>query len=307
MGVNVPPELAGIMSMLGPYPGIDEDLMRASGNGDRRAVTAVLPAVEGADTTVRTTRQVYRGDSAAAMNRHWNTVGNEHVPQAVAAMRAAPAIVEGAASVVTATKVATLTQAASALVEMRTLLVTGGATAGAAATAYMLMRRRAVGRILRAGGDGTGKVIAPILSRRVVEPMRHILENVRRPGGPGMSPAFAGAGRRVVPPRMVTPRAPTGPRFDGIAYMGRKNRGSSGGSESGGRRWGSRDDTGKFHGDLPRSTRGMSEKQKKDLADDLRKSIGVRKAEEERLGYEAGHAERIKREESFLNRLQGRG
>lgn len=50
----------------------------------------------------------------------------------------------------------------------------------------------------------------------------------------------------------------------------------------------------------------MTEQEKQQLEKDLKASIKKREQEQERLGYEAGHEERINREKSTLRRLFGR-
>lgn len=317
----LPPEVAGIMQLLGPWPNMNEDEVRAEGNAVRTAQSAAAPAAGGADTAVRATQQVYHGDSAAGMDKHWNRTGAQggHVAQANAAMRVVPVALDGTATVVSAVKVAAGTQAVYTAVSVAKALMFGGAVGATAATARVLASRQAVRKILREGSEGTGKVIAPIVRRRVTDPMRRILDDLRRPGGPGPRLATAGP-RGGVPVRTSGLRNPSGPRSvkDGMAKMGRRNnrdsgrgRGGGGGGNSGGGRGffsrnsnnGSRHD-GRLHGDLPNSAKGMTEAEAKAARDMLKKSIKARKAEESRKGYEAGHAERIKREEKALRDLE---
>ncbi|MFG6195944.1 hypothetical protein [Nonomuraea sp. JJY05] len=311
MGVTLPPAAAGMMAMLGPWPNLDEDDVRAEGNASRVAQAASVPAASGADASMRGVQQVYRGDSGTSAQAHWARTGADggHLTQAGNAMKLAPAVLDAGASVVSAVKVAAGTQAISTTVAVYKALAFGGAAGVTYATARTLMARKTVGKILHEGGEGTGKVIAPIIRRRITEPMRRVLDGLRRPGGPGGTPALAGAGGRSLPLRPAGLRTSSGPRSvtDGMAKMGRRNnRNNSGGGRGGGRRMGGRDQTGKFHGDLPQSTRGMSEQEKQKLERDLKASIKKREQEQERLGYEAGHEERINREKSTLRRLFGR-
>ncbi|GAA1631702.1 hypothetical protein GCM10009733_030750 [Nonomuraea maheshkhaliensis] len=313
----LPPAAAGIMQLLGPWPNMNEDEVRAEGNAARVAHAGTAPAAGGADAAVRNTQQVYRGQSAAGMETHWNRTGAQggHVAQANAAMRVMPAALDGTATVVSAVKVAAGTQAVFTAVGVAKALAFGGAVGATVATARILASRQAVRKILREGSEGTGKVIAPIVRRRVTEPMRRILDDLRPPG-----PRLAMAGPRGgVPLRPSGLRNPTGPRSvkDGMMQMARGNRrggrGNSGGRGSGGGRGGgsffsrnsnqgSRHD-GRVHGDPPTSTRGMSEAEARQAKEMLEKSIKARKAEEERKGWEAGHAERLKREEAALRQL----
>ncbi|WP_327589515.1 hypothetical protein OHA25_22815 [Nonomuraea sp. NBC_00507] len=322
MAVVLPPAAAGMMQMLGPWPNMNEDDVRAEGNAARVAHSSTAPAASGADSAVRATQQVYRGESATSMENHWNRTGAQggHVAQANAAMQVMPVALDGTASVVSAVKVAAGTQAVFTAVGVAKALAFGGVVGATVATARVLASRQAVRKILREGSEGTGKVIAPIVRRRVTEPMRRILDDLRGPGGPGSRLAAAGP-RGVVPLRSSGLRNPSGPRSikDGIAQMGRRNnrnnqgngrgRGSGGGSgRSGGffsrnSNNGSRHD-GRVHGDPPTSAKGMTEAEAKRARDMLKKSIKTRKAEEDRKGWEAGHAERIRREERALKDLE---
>ncbi|MGI5488529.1 hypothetical protein [Microtetraspora malaysiensis] len=327
MAVVLPPAAAAIMQMLGPWPNMNEDEIRAEGHAARTAQASTGVAATAADSAVRTTRQVYHGESAAAMDSYWNRNGAQggHVAQANAAMKVMPMALEGTATVVSAVKVAAGTQAVYTAVTVAKALAFGGAVGATVATARVLASRQAVRKILREGSEGTGKVIAPIMRRRVTDPMRRILDDLRRPGGPGPRLATAGP-RGAVPLRPTGLRNPSGPRSvkDGIARMSRgNNRRSSGrGGSSGGRggsgggrdgrgedffsrnsRNGSRHD-GRIHGEPPSSARGMSKEQAERAKRMLEKSIRARKAEEDRIGYEAGHAERIRREERALKDLE---
>ncbi|MET8986501.1 hypothetical protein ABZW49_13710 [Nonomuraea wenchangensis] len=313
MGVILPPAAASMMAMLGPWPNIDEDDMGRESVAVRTAHTTALPAAAQVDAGVQGVGQVHKGESATHLQSFWDQNGgqNGHLAQADAALRSMPRVIDGGASVVSAVKVAAGTQAVFAAVDVAKLLAFGGAVGATYATARVLAGRKAVGGILRQGAEGTGKVLAPLMRRKVTEPMRRVLDTMKLPRGPMGSPALAGGPRGVVPLRPAGLRNPSGPRSvrDGIAQMGRRNnRGNSGGGRGGGggRQRGSRDETGKFHGAIPQSTRGMSDAEKKKLEDDLKKSIQKREAEQQRLGWEAGHEERLSREKSALRRLFGK-
>lgn len=155
-----------------------------------------------------------------------------------------------------------------------------------------------------AGGELLGKTIFASVQKF----FRESAEGLERFAAGGNDFAFAGAGggtRFSGEMKQWTKDAER--KDDGIAWMGRRNnRGNSGGGRGGGGGGrGSRDGTGKFHGALPTSTRGMSAEEKEQLKKDLEASIKKREQEEERLGYEAGHEERINREKSTLRRLFG--
>jgi hypothetical protein len=324
----LPPEAAGMMQMLGPWPNMNEDDVRAEGNAARVAQAGTAPAASGADAAVRATQQVHRGESATSVANHWTRTGAQggHVAQANAAMKVMPVALDATASVVSAVKVAAGTQAVFTAVGVAKALMFGGAVGATVATARVLASRQAVRKILREGGEGTGKVIAPIVRRRVTDPMRRILDDLHRPGGPG--PRLAAAGPRGgVPLRPSGLRNPSGPRSvkDGMAQMGRRNnrddgRGNRGRGRGGGGGFFSRgsgnnpssssssswrvENDGRIHGDPPNSAKGLTEQQAKAARDKLKKSIKTREAEESRKGVEVGHAERIKREKKALRELE---
>ncbi|MGW0802298.1 WXG100-like domain-containing protein [Nonomuraea sp. NPDC002799] len=223
----LPPELSGFMNAVGmPWPNIDEDMIRGDATAWRTVLAGADTAGAEADASVRRTQQVYRGDSATSFAGQWNKLSGEdgHLLVAAAATRLAPVALDGTAAVVSAVKVAVGTQAAAGLAAVTQMLAFGGAAGVTMATARMLMTRQAMGKAMREGGEGTAKVLAPALSRRVTAPMRRILDNLRRPGGPGGGPALAGAGGRTVPMRPSGLRTSSGPRSaeDGMAKMGRQ-------------------------------------------------------------------------------------
>ncbi|UBU13140.1 WXG100-like domain-containing protein [Nonomuraea gerenzanensis] len=322
MGLMLSPELNGFLSMLGiPWPNIDEDEIKKDANAWRTVQAGAEPAGAQADGGIRRAQQAHRGDSAEALARHWNRVGgNEgHLAQAAAATRMAPVALDGTAAIVSAVKVAVGTQAVAGLTSVVQALAFTGGVGVAAATARMYLARNAMARVLREGAEGTGKVVAPRLVSKVTTPLYKILDDLRRPMGG--TPALAGAGARV-PVRTSGLRNPTGPRSvrDGMAQMVRRNnrdnsggrgrgRGRGGGSSGGssGGNWFRRDSTGKVHGELPNGTRGMSEEQGKAARDALRGSIRKRRQEQDRLGQEVGHEERIRREQEALRKIEEEG
>jgi hypothetical protein len=272
MGVMLPPEAAGMMRMLGPYPSLDEDDVRLERDAVRTANAGTITAASGADAAVRATQQVYHGLSAAAMQRYWDAAGVQggHVAQANAALRMVPPALEAAASVVSGVKVAAGTQAIYASYEVARLLAFGGVAGPTAAFACVLARRQAVGKILREGSKGTDNVIAPVV-RRITGMMRRIQDNLRRPGGPGgPRPALAGAGGRDVPMRPTGLRPPSGPRSvqDGIAERGKKGRRSGGGGD------GDRDRYTSRHAGERMEQRDVSSQQVKDALSSGNKSPG---------------------------------
>ncbi|MCG5221196.1 hypothetical protein, partial [Streptosporangium sp. KLBMP 9127] len=66
-----------------------------------------------------------------------------------------------------------------------------------------------------------------------------------------------------------------------------------------------KDNTGKFHGDIPDTTIGTTAAERRRLAKELRDSIKTREEEDAWLGgSDAGHAERMRREREALRMLE---
>ncbi|GAA3211073.1 WXG100-like domain-containing protein [Nonomuraea helvata] len=321
----LPPEVAGFVQMLGIlWPNIDEDEIRKDATAWRTVTAGTDRSGVEADTSVRRTQADYRGESATAMAGRWNATGGSggHLSQAAAAARVVPVVLDGTANVVTAVKLVVGTQAASTLVNVAQLVAFGGAAGATAAYARMLLARNAAGKGLREAGEGTAKVLAPGLRSKATATWHRIFGDLRGLGRPGGTPALAGAGGRS-----VGPRAMTGPRHarDYMATMGRNNnnarRGSGGrGGRSGGGRSGGargrggggggirnlfrRDSSGKIHGALPASTRGMTKEEAERVQRELLASISRRETEQRALGEEAGHRTRINMEKEALRKIR---
>ncbi|MEV8638270.1 hypothetical protein AB0395_42115 [Streptosporangium sp. NPDC051023] len=290
MGVTVPPQVDTMLGLLGiPWPNVDEDEIREDADAWRTVLADAEPTAAEAEATIRRTGQSYRGDSATAMASRWNETGGQ-LSRAAAAARSAPMVLDNTAWLTTGVKLAVGTAAVYASVRAARAFLAGGPFGGAAASAEMYRTRALIGRIQREGAEGASKVLAPALNRRVTEQFRHILDNLRRPGGPSL--ALAGPGGRV-PIRTVGPRAAAGPRSarDGMALMGRGNSnaraggngrrggggrrsggsgsGSGGGSGGGGRR-SSGDETRSGHAEIRQVQRGISD----DMIDQAMRSPG---------------------------------
>ncbi|GGO68013.1 hypothetical protein [Nonomuraea cavernae] len=206
MGLTLSPELDAILDLAGlPFPNLDEDEVHLDADAVRVVQAGTSLVATEADTTLNSTATTYTGDSATHLAGYWGEVGNGtgHLAQASIAARIAPVALDGFAYVVTGTKVAVGTIAAVGAVRLATALLTGGPFAGVSATASLLATRQAGVRVLREAGEGTSRVLAPGITRRITEPMQRILQNLRGPGGPGGgfgAPALAGVPTRLVGP-----------------------------------------------------------------------------------------------------------
>ncbi|MFI7633770.1 hypothetical protein [Nonomuraea sp. NPDC049400] len=238
MDVALPPQAAGMMEQLGPWPSIEVDDVRSERDAVRAASAGTAQAASGADAAARSAQQSYRSQSAAGFDGQWARTGADggHLAQAQAAMNIAPVALECGAAVISAVKVAAATQAVYTSVKVARALLVGGPLGPSHATAHVLAGRRTVGRILHEGIEGTGKDIGDLIRRRITEPMRRIYDDLHHPGGRGGGPALAGAGGRNVPLRPAGRGGTSGPRSvqDGMAQMGRNNK--KGRSSGGGAR-----------------------------------------------------------------------
>ncbi|GAB3162734.1 hypothetical protein [Microbispora hainanensis] len=280
MGVTVPPQVDVMLSMLGmPWPNVDEDEIRKDADAWRTVLAGTDRSGAAANATIAGTGDVYRGRSATALAGYWSETGGEggHLSRAAAAARLAPAVLDNTAWLTTGVKVAVASTAVYTTVRVARAYLAGGPLGAALAAAEMFRSRAAIGKIQREGAEGAGRVLAPALDRRVTEQFRRILEGLRRPGGGGPVPAFAGAGHRIPARGTVGPRAATGrsPQ-DGLALMGRSNknarsggngrRGGGGGRSGGGGGARAGGDGRTAHSEQRQSQRGFSD----DMIDDVK-------------------------------------
>ncbi|MFG1959999.1 hypothetical protein [Nonomuraea sp. NPDC049028] len=312
------PAAAGMMQMIGHWPNINEDEMRAEANAMRGTAATTLTSATQAETAVRGAQQNYHGGSAEAMQTQWNRLGvnGGSLGQASQALSVAPAALDGAASVVSAVKVVSGMQAAATAVTVAKLLAVGGVTGVSLALVRMRLARAQLRRAQAEGMEITGKRVGEVVIRRLKEPMRRILDDLpRRGGGPGGRMALAGP-RGGVPLRPAGMRASSGPRSaeNGIARMSpRNNNRGNGGNRGRGRGFLGRgrsnksyrvERDGRIHEETPTSARGMTEAEARKALSEMKRSLKVRKQEEEVKGYEVGHAQRIEREEKNLKQFE---
>ncbi|GLX04383.1 hypothetical protein [Microbispora sp. NBRC 16548] len=209
----MPPDWAQPIASLVNFPKIDEADIRTEIRPWQVVQAGAASGGSGAEGEVRRLPGVYQGVSADAMRTNWTKTGTtEHLRTAVGAAAYAPAVLEGTATAVTATKVAIITQAMAGATKLASTLVAGGPFAAASATAGLLATRYAMRKILREAEEGGARVLAPAVTRHITEPLERILKNTRGPFGGG--PALAGAGGPHVPLRGAPLRTAgeTGPR-----------------------------------------------------------------------------------------------
>ncbi|MFI7452009.1 hypothetical protein ACIBQX_31250 [Nonomuraea sp. NPDC049714] len=198
MAMMLPPELNTTLELAGLwFPNVNEDEIRLDADAARIVQAGTAQASAGATTGVQAALAGYTGDSATRLASYWQETGTDsgHLAQATTAMRVAPVALDGLATVVTGTKVAVGTIAAIGTVRLAMALLSGGPFAGLSATASLLATRRAGVKVFREAAEGSGRVLAPAVTKRVTQPMRDILDRLRPPGGGRTALAGAGPGR----------------------------------------------------------------------------------------------------------------
>lgn len=200
MAMMLPPELNTTLELAGLwFPNVDEDEIRLDGEAARIVQAGTAQASTGATTGVQAALSGYTGDSATQLASYWQETGtgSGHLAQASTAMRVAPVALDGLATVVTGTKVAVGTIAAIGTVRLAMALLSGGPFAGLSATASLLATRRAGVKVFREAAEGSGRVLAPAVTKRITRPMHDILDKLRPPGGGGTALAGAGGPGRI--------------------------------------------------------------------------------------------------------------
>ncbi|MEV0591343.1 hypothetical protein [Nonomuraea cavernae] len=237
MGVILPLWADGILALAGiPWPNIDEDELRLDADAWRTVLAGTSTAAAHADSTVAQTTSpaVYQGDSATALAGYWEkTGGGGHLNEAATAAKYAPVILDGGANVITATKVAVVSYAASCAVKLSATMLAGGPLALGTAAATVLGTRYAMGKVLKEAGEGGARVLAPGLARRVTEPLARILRNARGPWGGGPPLALAGGPRLPTRLPRSRPTGVDGPNGPTVAQMGWRRPNSSNKTNSG--------------------------------------------------------------------------
>ncbi|MGW0203544.1 WXG100-like domain-containing protein, partial [Nonomuraea sp. NPDC003201] len=189
------PAAAGMMQMIGHWPNINEDDMRAEATAIRNTAATALTSATQAETAVRGAQQNYRGGAAEALQTQWNRLGvsGGSLAQAGQALNVAPVGLEGAASVVSAVKVVSGMQAAATAVTVAKLLAFGGAAGASLAVARMRLAQTELRKAQVEGMEITGKRLGEVIVKKLKEPMRRILDDLPRRGG-GPAGRRAGAG-----------------------------------------------------------------------------------------------------------------
>jgi hypothetical protein len=286
--MDTPPFIGELAQLIGvDVLDVHSDNVAADAGAVSAAVPGLASVADGADSTMDRSTDGYEGESATALAENWQGVGGG-LRQTAATMNVLPPVVNGFASVASAAKVAEITQLVSLASVMKAALGAGAVGAGVAAS-RMAVTRAAVQRIKHTFERGVATRLTPAVDRITLR-LEELGEKAAGPRGGLGNPALAGAGGRVSP------------------YAGRLPETAAGAERGGtrmGMRWGKKDETGKFHGDLPRTTNDMTEKEKRRIQKDLEDSIRTREEEEAWLGHsDAGHRRRMEDERKALGMIK---
>jgi hypothetical protein len=290
--VNRPPFIEELAQSIGVNI-LDVDLDKVM--TDAGAVSAAVPTLttvaENADSTMGRATYGYQGQSATALAENWQSAGGGsegRLQQTAAAMSVLPPVTNGFASVASAARLAEITQLVDLASVLKLALGAGVAGAGVAA-GKAAFSRVAIQRIKHTFERGVATRLTPAVER-ITRRLDELGENTFGPRGGFGNPALGGAGGRLSP------------------YESRPLQAASPGD--GGMRtnmvWGKKDATGKIHGDVPDTTIGMTEREKRKIKKDLEDSLRTREEEDAWLGgSDAGHEERMRREREALKMIKG--
>ncbi|MER6944202.1 hypothetical protein ABT294_09285 [Nonomuraea sp. NPDC000554] len=188
LGVKAAFELVGVR-----YPNIRTSEMHLDAAAVRTVLAGTAPVAAEADATMRLTEQAYQGESGTALTGHWKRAGG-HLSKAADALRPAPMALDLTAEVVRIAQAALISQAAHAAWKAGRAFLAGGPLGAGRASAELLLARHMMGKIRHELREGTTALLAPVVRRRVTEPLQRILQELRSPGH-----ALAGAGGPRVP------------------------------------------------------------------------------------------------------------
>lgn len=181
MGVTISPALDAMFEFVGVHSQkTDEDAITGTAQ-DLRVVSAHSTLMaQDADHTMRQATEGYQGRSATELANFWQQTGGDtgHLQQATTLADAAPPILDGAGSVVSAGKLAAATQVASFAKDLPALLAAGG-------VGYLVVRqmatRAAVRKIDHEVEQGVSGRLASLLNKHVGNPLRQLRDRIMGP------------------------------------------------------------------------------------------------------------------------------
>ncbi|MCG5221160.1 hypothetical protein, partial [Streptosporangium sp. KLBMP 9127] len=242
---------------------VELDNVVTDANAIRAAVPSMAMMAEHADLTMGRATEEYQGQSATALAENWQEVGGSggRLQQTGAAMNVLPPVTNGFASVASAARLAEITQLVELATTLKVAMGTGAAGAGFAA-GKVAFSRLAILRIKHTFERGVATRLTPAV-QRITRRFEELGEQVAGPRGGLGNLAPAGGGGRS--PYEIRPLQAASPGNPGM----RTNMG-----------WGRKDNTGKFHGDIPDTTIGTTAAERRRLAKELRDSIKTREEED---------------------------
>ncbi|TDC87398.1 DUF4258 domain-containing protein [Nonomuraea deserti] len=242
MSVTIPPVVDAVAEWAGiHFPNVDEDAIVATAR-DLRVVNAYAESsAQDSDATMRPAVNAYQGAGGAELASFWQQTGGGeagHLQRAANTAGHAPPLLEGAANIVSAGKVAAAAQVLS-LAQVAPALLAGGAAGAGLAMARILATRRAVHQIDNQVRHTVGDRLANLVRERVSVPLRELLPRITRPNG-GMADLAGANGARIRATGLPRdPYATGGTPGPSTMAMGNK-RGSGGYSDHARKRQGER-------------------------------------------------------------------
>ncbi|WP_326825315.1 hypothetical protein [Streptosporangium sp. NBC_01756] len=208
MTITEPHGLQPILNAMGvSVPRIDTDGMQRGGAehagrqaGTDQAATHTLATIDRTIGSAGQSGPAYTGDAADALGRH-SAHTRELLAQTSAATQHIPAVLNGAAKVVTSAQTAVIAIAVSTAVSAYVKSLSGGPLGPAQATAEILRGRQRAGLVLNEASHGANTTIAGIFRRLVTKPLQNVLERLRFPSGGGPLPATGPTISRTGPVR----------------------------------------------------------------------------------------------------------
>ncbi|WP_406312316.1 hypothetical protein OHA77_27365 [Streptosporangium sp. NBC_01639] len=237
MTITEPHGLQPILNAMGvSVPRIDTDGMQRGGAehagrqaGTDQAATHTLATIDRTIGSAGQSGPAYTGDAADALGRH-SAHTRELLAQTSAATQHIPAVLNGAAKVVTSAQTAVIAIAVSTAVSAYVKSLSGGPLGPAQATAVILQGRQRAGLVLNEASHGANTTIAGIFRRLVTKPLQNVLERLRFPSGGGPLPATGPTISRTGPVRFGGNIQPN--RGHTLQMKWGKNRGGDGASNT---------------------------------------------------------------------------
>ncbi|MEU6188058.1 hypothetical protein [Nocardia sp. NPDC047038] len=173
MPVEIPSEVAHFLNFIGiQYPDINEDDVRLLGQHVRVFAMNIAKTHESATGVIKDMNSVYSGDSYEALATAWGRMSATHMADLDRACKIVATALDVAADVITAVKIATLTELAALAVSYAVVLTTPGAQA------LGLAVREAARRLCNGVEDILVSYIAAEVVGEAIEPLGETIDRL---------------------------------------------------------------------------------------------------------------------------------